>query len=86
MHSLIIKIKIAVEKGQLNRVFTTRDVIDWMRGYCITKPDGFEYSPISVNSLLSKSSVHNLGSSSTNSKMLDSYIIDGRKRVYFFIR
>lgn len=82
---LILKIKEAVEKGSLNPVFTTKDVKNLVRENKITKPDGTRYAEASISSILSNSSVRNIGSSSTNSKMLGSRLINGRTREYWFL-
>ncbi|WP_193225786.1 hypothetical protein [Pseudoalteromonas distincta] len=83
--SIIGKIKEAVKKGSLNPVFTTKDVKNLVRENKITKPDGTIYAEASISSILSNSSVRNIGSSSTNSKMLGSRLINERTREYWFL-
>lgn len=82
---LILVVKEAVKKGSLCREFTTADIINWVLENKITKPDRTRYAKVSLWSILSNSSVRNIGSSCTNSKMLGSRLVNGRTREYWFL-
>jgi len=65
---LINQIRKAVRDGALPRVFTTKDVKNWVRVYGITKHDGANFAESSISSILSNSSRKNIGSSCRNKK------------------
>ncbi len=83
--TLIEKIKIAVESGNLPTWFTTANIKAWITENSITKSDGSPFAQSTINSELSNRDIGNLPTTNLSMKILKSRVNNNGEKGYCFL-